>query len=386
MRSFFLLSLYDRYPLELLTSGYYQWVPFILAIQALMFYIPATVWRLLNTQSGINVHGILQMACNEHNIEPENRARTVHILARHVDDALRYQRDFGNKQRPVYLWAFVRLGKYYGAYVTLLYCFAKFLYLSNVLGQFFLLNRFLETDDYPLFGAHVLWDLLRGMEWKDSGKFPRTTLCDFEIRVLGNIHRHTVQCVLVINMFTEKIFVFLWLWFLFLTICTLSNLIFWVTTLVAPKLRRRFIHKYLELSDYPPTDSAKDRKLLNRFVVNFLRPDGVFILRMIAAHSGTVLCTELTNTLWMRFKDRLSTRVVSDSPPASSAGVSTIPSPLDKLTEDPTSSPPPRRRSLGAQAPAPSQTRRPPPRSQPQGQPSPAARPARPARPRRVQR
>ena len=107
------------------------------------------------------MHGILQMACNEHNIEPENRARTVHILSRHVDDALRYQRDFGNKSKSVYLWAFIRLGKYYGAYVTLLYCFVKFLYLSNVLGQFFLLNRFLETADYPFFGVHVIWDLLQ---------------------------------------------------------------------------------------------------------------------------------------------------------------------------------------------------------------------------------
>lgn len=128
------------------------------------------------------------------------------------------------------------------------------------------------------------------------------TLCDFEIRVLGNIHRHTVQCVLVINMFTEKIFVFLWLWFLFLTICTFANLVFWITTLITPSLRLRFVLKYLELSDAPP-DPEKDKKLLRRFVVNFLRPDGIFILRMVSAHAGTIMCTELAYSLWLRFKE-----------------------------------------------------------------------------------
>lgn len=39
------------------------------------------------------------MAADERNIEPANRARTVHILSRHIDDTLKYQRDFGTKKR-----------------------------------------------------------------------------------------------------------------------------------------------------------------------------------------------------------------------------------------------------------------------------------------------
>lgn len=44
-----------------------------------------------------------------------------------------------------------------------MYMLIKIFHLINVIVQFYALNAFLETADYPLFGGHVLYDLLMVM-------------------------------------------------------------------------------------------------------------------------------------------------------------------------------------------------------------------------------
>ncbi|KAF8376195.1 inx-18 [Pristionchus pacificus] len=240
--------------------GYYQWAPFALIAAALMFHLPSSLWRQLAPQSGLNVSVVLQMACEQSNLDPLERGRTVDVLARHIDDALSYQRDRGTSGHDEYLFSALKLGKIHGSYVQ------------------------------------------TGREWRDSGKFPRVTLCDFEIRVLGNIHRHTVQCVLVINMFTEKIFVCLWLWLSFLSLISALNLLFRIAELLSPPARMAFVRQQISL----------DSDQLPRFVSRFLRPDGVFLIRLLADHAGSILAARVTQQLWTIFLRRTGRPQASD--------------------------------------------------------------------------
>lgn len=49
-------------------------------------------------------------------------------------------------------------------------------------------------SNYHAYGIEVLRNLLSGRECCRSARFPRVTMCDFEIRTMADhIHKHTIQ-------------------------------------------------------------------------------------------------------------------------------------------------------------------------------------------------
>ncbi|KAF8366148.1 inx-13 [Pristionchus pacificus] len=272
--------------------GYYQWVPFILGLQAILFYLPALVWRILNWQSGLAVKSLVRMSQDTGNLKCEARVSSIQVVASHIHDALSMNSRMANYSKLKFL--------HNGSYLTSLYLLIKVFYLVQVFMQFIILNSFLSTQ-YTFWGFGILRDIFSGREWEESGHFPRVTMCDFEVRVLGNKHRHTVQCVLMINMFNEKVYLFLWWWLLGVGIATLLNLVWWFKSMSSESSRKDFVAKYLSVNNLIEPNDVANERTLSKFVEKGLKNDGVFVCRLLAANAGDLFVTELIASLWRRF-------------------------------------------------------------------------------------
>lgn len=73
---------------------YYQWAPILMAIQALLFYLPCLIWRLFNSHSGFNVRRIMQMANDSNTLLPEHGLKNVRFIARYMEGCIYRLRDY----------------------------------------------------------------------------------------------------------------------------------------------------------------------------------------------------------------------------------------------------------------------------------------------------
>ena len=64
---------------------------------------------------------------------------------------------------------------------------------------------------------------------------------------MGQTQKHTVQCVLLLNVFTEKAFIFLWGYYNLLSLITIFNVTIWSFSLINSRSSAHFILNHLEM-------------------------------------------------------------------------------------------------------------------------------------------
>lgn len=335
--------------------SYYHWIQLLLLVQALFFYLPTTAWRLFVRQSGLDMEDLIRASDTYGSLElEETREKTMEFMKMQMDRYLstifRYQSSKG-KNSGVFrrspstrsssnqnscclsisaLCSCSRIGHRSGFFLVCCYFFVKFLSLLNVVGQFVFLNGVLGTD-YHLFGFELLDRVLRG---EDVGagvtapRFPRVTMCDVKVRRMGGLHRETVMCVLPINLFNEMAYLVVWLWMVFIAFSIVLAIITWSVRLVFACNRRQYVVSHMhwmrgennkggaeqrgEFVDTMPDESKRERgggnkkrkKRLELFIDEYLRHDGVLVLRLIGHNTSALTVSELVTSLWKDYKKK----------------------------------------------------------------------------------
>jgi len=251
---------------------YYQWVPFVLFLQGVMFYVPHLIFKAFE---GKKLDSIIAGLNNWVMSNSERKGKEEELAT--------YIRETKGTHNE---WCLKIL-------------FAQFLYLVNVVGQIFFTDCFLgyEFSIYGVQAASLLEEAPETRVDPMSMIFPRISKCTFhKFGPSGTITRHDAQCVLPINIINEKIYVFMWFWFIALTLATVLHLIWTLGLTFSFRSRRVIIKRKLWLNP------KKNNFNINvNLIVNFLDFGDwkllYHLMRNMDALVFAEFCSELTAQL-----------------------------------------------------------------------------------------
>jgi len=275
---------------------YYQWVPYILAGQALSFYLPHLVYLFLARWStGLNVRQIVDR-CNE--VSGKKRSEVteeVKDIAHSIFDFTTVPYGSNEKQprKPASL----------GNLLAYSYLFSKLLNLLNILANLWLL-KVLVGDGNWNWAFSIVKNASNNVFWETTGYFPRITFCEIMFKGLGQPRTHQIQCLLMINILIEKVFVMIHFWLLWLAVVTAYNFLTTFHELLVdgkPKVR--------SLSE-PYFDD--DRKQFSDFWNKYLSNNGLLIIRFVEEHAGTVVASKLVKELSELWSKRAQNQLTND--------------------------------------------------------------------------
>ncbi|XP_060085052.1 innexin-11-like [Ylistrum balloti] len=262
----------------------FHWLPLILLVQALLFKLPDIVLSVGQGLVGFRFTKISGLTDGYESLNMVDRAQMGRQVGRYVKS---------------WIDSTVMKGCPWG-WLTLLFLFTKFLYFINVITQLSIMDGILRSANHSSFGRQVFNDIVgnQTVEWNPFNlSYHHVVLCDFQIRMITNVQRYTVQCVLSnISHYYKMVLCILWLWFVVVSVVTTISGVVQLLTVLVPVFRKRYIKSYLYLSkEVSPSPSDND---IGRFAGSEITEDGVFILKAIGEASSEHLVRDAVIYLW----------------------------------------------------------------------------------------
>jgi hypothetical protein len=209
---------------------YYQWVAFVLLFQAICFYVPHYLWKIVE---GGRAQSLVNKLVDSKDGDQKGR---IESLIEH------YNKEKGHLT----------------GYVTS-YIICDIFNFINVILQIVFTNTFLGGE-FSSYGLDVLKfvNMNQGDRVDPMVKvFPKLAKCTFHyFGPTGDIMRDDIICILPLNIVNEKIYVFMWFWFVILAALTGLHVLYWVPTLASTHVRTFRMRRW----------NASARKELQRIV------------------------------------------------------------------------------------------------------------------------
>nr|ABI30950.1 smedxin-11 [Schmidtea mediterranea] len=288
--------------------NYYPWIPIILGIQCLFFYLPKLYWQeYCSYKGGTDLHNLIDLSKTASKAPIESRSNSVKDIATMVENLFHLHRDNQHgriselkrkmfKRVPLLVW-----GKRSGNGILGVYMLMKLMYIAISVFQLYFMKKVLQLDNkfWSIF-HQVFQHIFYGSDWNSTKYFPRVGYCKVTLRSLGNMgNSHITQCVLPINILNEKIYIFLFLWIWLLIVLSIVYLLNWIYIICFRCPKQNMIKLYLKGKNVL---TKLEEPIIDKFITEFIRLDGIFLLKMIRINAGDVLTACVVENLWSIYK------------------------------------------------------------------------------------
>ncbi|XP_059145663.1 innexin unc-9-like isoform X2 [Physella acuta] len=349
-------------PLVDFGTAFFRWATLIFILQAFLFKLPNFIWCHLSSASNADIQKIQTLVQESQNAADDNSRKlkkdeVVAYFENWITGHRNYRFKFAGKHSAKLLSILFCLEKQSGSYLSSLYICYKCLNIVNVVGNFGIMTVLLDVNFWK-YGLVVLNSVFTYGDWQDSNNFPRLLLCDFVVEGSTGSNpsggsstpaEYKIQCTMALNLLLEKVFVVEYFWLLFLFIVTFVNMVIWAvktkppcSTILFSKTFMKTVQSYpsleigIAMMAFKPTNENACKNVQKDFIENYLKSDGVLVLRLLEQNSDKMLLSEVVCALWDRYravqkyKDN-SNMTICDETKLDSVGVVAVPEHQEKL-------------------------------------------------------